>query len=81
MPLFYFDVRDAGRLMADEDGQLVADLDAAGREAAESAAAIARDVLPARLGGEIVVEVRDEKRRRVLVVRVELRMAALTTSE
>ena len=40
--MFYFDVRERGQLVADEEGQLLSSLDAAAQEAAKAAAAIAR---------------------------------------
>ena len=61
--LFYFDVREGGQLVSDEDGQQLSSLDVAAQEAAEAAAAIARDVLPSRRGGEVVVEVRKRRSR------------------
>jgi hypothetical protein len=73
--MFYFDVREGGQLVSDEEGQLMSGLDAAAQEAAEAAAAIARDVLPGSQGGEVVVEVRNERREHVLTVCVEMHVA------
>ena len=63
MPRFYFDVRRDGRLYADEEGQELSDTDAAELEAAHAAAGIARDLLPAKRSGELVIELRDQSRR------------------
>ena len=75
--MFYFDVRERGQLVADEEGQLLSSLDAAAQEAAKAAAAIARDVLPRSQGGEVVVEVRNEAREHVLTVSVEMNVARI----
>jgi hypothetical protein len=77
--MFYFDVRDGGQLVSDEEGQQLSSLDAAVQEAAEAAAAIARDVLPSRRGGEVVVEVRNEDRNHVLTVSVEMYVTTIRT--
>jgi hypothetical protein len=77
MPLFYFDVREDGRLNADEEGQDLPGIDAVEAEAVEAAAHIAKDVLPSRQGGEVAVEVRDARGTRVLTVSVELRIARI----
>lgn len=75
--MFFFDVREGGELVSDEEGQLFSGLDAATQEAAEAAAAIARDMLPCRQGGEVTVEVRDENREHVLTVSVEMHVARI----
>jgi hypothetical protein len=77
MPLYYFDVRQQDTLHEDEEGQELSNVEAAETEAIAAAAAIAADLLPPRKRGEIAVEVRDEQREPVLVVRVELRVARL----
>jgi uncharacterized protein DUF6894 len=78
MPQYFFDVRDRGQLFADEEGQELPDVASAEIEAAEAAMAIGRDLLPTRHGGELVVEVRNERRERVLTVNVELHIARQT---
>ena len=77
MPLFYFDVRDNGQLFPDEEGHELPDITSAETEASEAAAAIARDVLPTRRGGELIVQVKDEQRLPVLTVTVEMYVARM----
>ena len=77
MPLFYFDVRDDGRLFPDEEGQEFPEVASAQREASEAAATIARDVLARRHGGEVTVQVMDEQREPVLTVTVEMKIARM----
>jgi len=72
MPRFYFDVREDGTFSPDDEGLEFLDLDAAEREAAVAASAIARDRLPKGESREIVMEVRDEHRQRMSTVTVSL---------
>src|SRR4051794_22871626 len=72
MPRFYFDVREGGRFSPDDQGLEFPDLDAAEREAAKAAAAMGRDRLPKNDSREIVMEVRNEHRQRVLTITVSL---------
>ena len=67
MPTFYFDVRGDGGFIHDEDGLEVPDLATAEREAAETAATIARDRF-GRGEAEIVIDIRDERGARVATV-------------
>ncbi len=46
MPLFFFDVREGNAFLTDDERLEHPDVDAAEREAAQSAAAIGRDRLP-----------------------------------
>jgi hypothetical protein len=66
MPRFHFDVRDGSVLHLDEEGQELTDIAAVEREGAEALAIIARDLLPSRKNGLLLIEVRDEARRQVL---------------
>jgi hypothetical protein len=77
VPKFYFDVCQDGQLYSDEDGQELADIDAAEIEAAEAGAAIARDVFPKKRGGELVIQVRDQNRQHLTTVSVDLRIARI----
>jgi hypothetical protein len=78
VPRFYFDIRAGGRLVphdGGEDGFEFADIDAAEREAALTAAEIARDTLPGNhAAGEVKVEVRDAEGRRVLTVTMSMQI-------
>jgi len=72
MPRFYFDVREGSKFLADPDGLVFADLDAAEREAAETAGSISRDLLPKGGARDVTIEVRDEHDQRVLTLRVRM---------
>jgi hypothetical protein len=74
MPMFYFDVREGATFVADDIGIEFPDLDAAEREAAESAASMGRDRLPKGEAREITVEVKNEHRQRVLTVTVSMHL-------
>ncbi|WP_373867427.1 DUF6894 family protein, partial [Microvirga aerophila] len=60
------------RFASDEDGLELDSQDAAEHEAACAAAEIGRDKLPGGGGREVVVEVRNEHRQRVLTVTVSM---------
>jgi hypothetical protein len=60
VPRFYFDVREDGTVIPDEEGLELESLDAAEREAAVSAVDIGRSQLPHGKVREITVEVKDE---------------------
>ena len=72
MPRFYFDVREGDRLTRDDNGLELDNLDAAERAAAEGAAEIGRDCLPKGNARDVTVEVRNERGRQVLSVRVAI---------
>ena len=72
MPKYYFDIREKGRFVADEEGTILPDFEAAEREAAELAASIGRDRLPSGESRAVIVEVRNEYRQRVITVTVSL---------
>jgi len=72
VPRFYFDVREGASFTPDEEGLEFDSLDAAEREAAESAAEIGRDQLPKGDAREVTIEVRNEHRQRVLTVKVSM---------
>jgi hypothetical protein len=74
MTLFYFDVREGGRFAPDEEGLEFPDIAAAEREAAETAAAIGRDLLPRGADRSVTVEVRNEHGQRVLTATVSLEL-------
>jgi hypothetical protein len=72
VPRFYFDVREGDRPTRDDNGLELDNLDAAERAAAEGAAEIGRDYLPKGNARDVTVEVRNERGRRVLSVRVAI---------
>lgn len=74
MPRFYFDVREDGEFSADDEGVECANLDAAERMAAESAASIARDELPTGHAREVSIEVRNEQGEHLLAVTIAMKM-------
>lgn len=72
MPRFYFDVREGCRFVPDDDGLEFPDIHAAEQEAAEAAAAIGRDALPAGRARSVTVEVRNEHGQRLVTATVTL---------
>jgi uncharacterized protein DUF6894 len=72
VPRFYFDVREGARFVPDDEGLEFQDLDAAEREAAETAAQIGRDKLPKGGNRNVTIEVRNEHGQRVLTVVVSM---------
>lgn len=65
MPQYFFDTRDNGRCIPDENGLELADLEAVKRIAARSLAELALDVLHVSSERVLVVDVRDEHDRTV----------------
>ena len=72
MPRFYFDVREGTSFTPDEEGLQFDNLAAAEREAAVAAAEIGRDHLPKGDSREVMLEVMNEHRERVLTVKVSM---------
>jgi hypothetical protein len=70
VPRFYFDVHEGPHFVPDNDGMEFPDLDAAEREAAETAASIGRDLLPKGTARDVTIEVRDEHGQRVATVTI-----------
>jgi hypothetical protein len=58
MPRFHFHIKDNGRFIQDEEGQVFADKDAVRREALETGASIARDAFISGNAKEVIVDVR-----------------------
>jgi hypothetical protein len=58
MPRFHFHIKDNGRFIQDEEGQVFADRDAVRREALETGASIARDAFISGNAKEVIVDVR-----------------------
>jgi hypothetical protein len=73
VPRYYFDVREGPRFIADPDGMEFPDLDAAEREATETAASIGRDLFPRGRARDVTVEVRNAHGERVFTVSVSMR--------
>ena len=72
MPLFFFDVREGNAFFTDDEGLEHPDVDAAEREAAQSAAAIGRDRLPSGDLRAVTVEVRNEHGQRIITATASL---------
>ena len=72
MPRFYFDVREGQLFVEDQDGLEFPDIDTAEQEAIQAAASIGKERLPRGDTRDVTVEVRNERRQRVVTVRVEL---------
>ena len=80
MARFYFDLREDGRFIYDEEGQECRDLDHAEQVACETAAEIGRDALPKTDDRKIILEVRDEQKQRVLTATVSLEVIRVDPS-
>jgi len=66
VPLYFFDTRDDGAVIADPVGLEFPNVEAVKRQAAKSLAELARDVLPGVLRRVLAVDVRDESGDAVL---------------
>ena len=73
MPRFYFDLREGEKFSADEEGEELADLQAARDEATLSAVAIGCEILDLRCHSMSVV-VRDERGQQVVKVSLSMRI-------
>jgi hypothetical protein len=72
MPRFYFDVREGQLFVEDRDGLEFPDLDTVEQEAIQAAASIGKERLPRGDTRDVTVEVRNERRQRVLTVKASL---------
>ena len=79
MPRFYFDVREGTRFVSDEGGIEFDSLDAAEHHAAQIAAEIGRDKLPSSDPRDIIVDLRNEHKQRVITVTVSMRILRITS--
>jgi len=68
MKRYYFDIREGDHLVPDEEGLMMRDIDAVQKEAAQSLADMASDVVSGRTLHRMAIEVRDDTGR-VLEVR------------
>ena len=75
MPRFYFDVSEGPKFIPDEEGFELDSLDAAEQEATQALIQLGRDWLPR--AREVTIQVRDERRRRVLALSVAIRIERL----
>jgi hypothetical protein len=62
MPHFHFHIREDGRLIRDDEGQELDDVDIARKEAIATGASIARDAFIAGSARRIVVDVHENDR-------------------
>ena len=74
MPVFFFDIWEDGAFAQDEEGSEHLDIDSAQREAAETAASIARDLLSRGAIRSVAVEVRNGHGERLLTATVSIRV-------
>jgi hypothetical protein len=72
MPRFYFDVREDDAIVPDPEGQNMASVEAAEREAVEAAASIGRDYFMTARANSVAIEVKNEQRQPLLIVTVSL---------
>ena len=72
MPRFYFDLREDGQFICDEEGLECRDLDHAGEVASRTAAEVAGHALPEATERKVIIEVRNERNQRVLTATVRL---------
>ncbi len=77
MPRFFFDLREDGNFVTDDEGQECADLDAAERVACETAAEVGRDTFAETPERKVIIEVSNDRRQRVLVATASLQVERL----
>jgi hypothetical protein len=75
MPRFFFDFHEGPRLIPDHDGLELDSLEAAEHEAMQAAVQLGRDWLPR--AREVSLAVKDDERRLVLTVSLELTVERL----
>jgi len=78
MPRYYFDVRGGDKFSVDEEGEELADLQAARDEATLSAVAIGSEILSAS-SLSMSVEVRDERGQQVVKVSLSMRIEDISS--
>jgi hypothetical protein len=66
MPRYYFDYRDGGTFLEDDEGLEFDGIERVRDEATRALATAARDAIPGSIRREISIEVRDETRRPIL---------------
>jgi hypothetical protein len=72
MPWYFFDVRNDGSNLTDENGVDVENLQMAVREAALTLADVADDMATGKMGQEAAIEIRDEHDRVVAEVKLNV---------
>lgn len=76
MPLYYFDIRDENGLNTDEEGSDLANLQAAQQEAVMSIADMSRSHRTMDAPHRISVEVKDDRKRPLLIATLILEVKA-----
>ncbi len=70
MPRYFFDIHDGAVFTTDDTGVELDGIEAAQQEAAQTLCGIAKEILPDGNPHEVVIEVKDEARQRVLVAKL-----------
>ena len=78
MPRFYFDLREDGTVVEDEEGVSLPDLATAEREAAKAVTEIGYDRLPEGGLSSVTIDVRDENGDHILSATVSLEVKHVT---
>jgi cyanate lyase len=78
MPRFYFDVREGLAFTKDTKGIVYKDVAQAEREACITAAEIGRDALPKGNVRDVIVEVSNQHRQRIITVRLRMDVDRVT---
>lgn len=73
MPLYFFDTRDNDKLIRDDEGLELPDVQAATKEASRSLVELAQEVLPGKTEHCLRVDVRDDQDRDVLTTELTYR--------
>jgi hypothetical protein len=79
MPRFYFDIRENGRLLIDEDGTDLPNLQVAEREAIMTAIELVREAVHGDT--DITVEVRDERGNYPVAAKAAVRIEKRTPDQ
>jgi hypothetical protein len=79
MPRCFFDTCDEGRLIRDEEGQDVVDINEAHKLATTALVDMARDAIPGAVRRELTVEVRDDTNRQLIRASLWLEVAVLAS--
>ncbi|MGY4236004.1 hypothetical protein ACVIIW_004951 [Bradyrhizobium sp. USDA 4449] len=77
MPRFHFDIHEDSRLIADEDGQNLADVGVARKEAMLTGASIAREAFLTGSADHVVVDVREDEHAPCLKISITLEVEEL----
>jgi hypothetical protein len=80
MSVYYFDTRNCGTFLTDEEGVECADLEAVRVQAAKSLGELALEVLPRTTDCVMGVDVRNERQELVLVTELTFKAEVLVSS-